>query len=102
MTANTGKGADGKRPTGEDAKRGRQRKKTSAAKPPSDEVTVRTNESNGTASQGDTDDTVIDVPIKNPAARDAEPEVDDDATVIDTAPGYPDSSSGDEMRLMRS
>ena len=63
MTANTGKGADGKRPTGADAKGGKARKKTSAAKQRSDEVTVRTNDSNGTAPKDDSDDTVVDVPV---------------------------------------
>jgi hypothetical protein len=78
MTANAGKdanGQSGKRPTGADAEGGRTRKKTSAAKPPSDEVTVKTNaddDTNGSAQ--DPDETVVDIPAK------------DDDTVQDAAP----------------
>jgi hypothetical protein len=83
MTANAGK----------DGKSGRTRKKTSAAKPPSDEVTVRTSstddDTNGTAPRDETDDTVIDVPAKDDedTVRDAAPVVDDDdATKVDVVP----------------
>jgi Transmembrane domain of unknown function (DUF3566) len=90
MTANTGKGADDKRPTGADAESGRTRKKTSAAKPHNDEVTVRTDDTNGAAPRDDSDDTVIDVPIaadEDGAVRDTTPSAgDDDATVVDAAP----------------
>lgn len=89
MTANTGKGADGKRPTGADAKNGRTRKKTSAAKQHSDEVTVRTD--NGPGRRDETDDTVTDVPVAggkkdNDAAGETVPATKDkdDATVTDT------------------
>jgi hypothetical protein len=97
MTANTGKGADGKRPTGADANSGRTRKKTSAAKQRSDEVTVRTDD-NGATSRDDSDDTVTDVPVagkKDDKARDAASatEDDDDVTVIDAAPSSSSSSS---------
>jgi hypothetical protein len=71
MTANAGKDADGtsgQRPTGAGGKSGRTRKNTSAAKPPSDEVTVRTDvtdaaeEADGTPAADDAaDKTVIDV-----------------------------------------
>ena len=110
MTANAGKGADGKpgrRSTGSDAKSGRTRKKTSAAKPPSDEVTVRTDaedDTNGstpdkaeetvidtTAGKGD-EDTVRDV---KDSAPEPEPEADDDATVVDALPAS-DGSGGAE------
>src|SRR3569833_637654 len=110
MTANAGKGADGKpgrRSTGSDAKSGRTRKKTSAAKPPSDEVTVRTDaedDTNGstpdkaeetvidtTAGKGD-EDTVRDV---MDSAPEPEPEADDDATVVDALPAS-DGSGGAE------
>jgi Transmembrane domain of unknown function (DUF3566) len=97
MTANTGKGADGKSggpSTGSDAKSGRTRKKTSAAKPRSDEVSVRTN---GSAPKDDADDTVTDVPVTDDddTSGDAEPAAaddDDDATVVDSVSAY-DSSS---------
>lgn len=91
MTANTGKGAaDGKRPTGADAKSGKSRKKTSAAKRGSDEVTVRTDETNGTGPKGDSDDTVIDVPVAGTTGESSSSD-DDDDTVIDNA-----SSSDDD------
>jgi hypothetical protein len=94
MTANAGKGADGKpgpRSTGSDAKSGRTRKKTSAAKPQSDEVTVRTN---GSTPKDDADDTVTDVPVADDdTAEDAAPVADDDATAVDAAPGFDSSSS---------
>ena len=98
MTANTGKGANGKpgqRSTGSDAKSGRTRKKTSAAKPRSDEVSVRTN---GSAPKGDADDTATDVPIiDDDTAGDAEPAADDDdATVVDSVPANDFSSSSSE------
>jgi hypothetical protein len=92
MTANAGK----------DGKSGRTRKKTSAAKPPSDEVTVRTNstddDTNGTASKDDADETVIDVPAKDDedTVCDAAPVVDDDggdATAVDIVPPSSESSS---------
>lgn len=86
MTANTGKGADGKRPTGADAKSGRARKKTSAAKQRSDEVTVRTNDSNGTGPKDDSDDTVVDVPVAGKKDDPAPAAEDDDATVTDAEP----------------
>jgi hypothetical protein len=96
MTANTGKGADGKRPTGADAKSGKARKKTSAAKQRSDEVTVRTNDSNGTAPKDDSDDTVVDVPVAG-EKNDPEPaSEDDDATVADAAADSSSSSSSEE------
>jgi hypothetical protein len=66
MTANAGKGADGKpgpRSTGAEAESGRTRKKTSAAKQPSDEVTLRTEageDTNGSAPDDDAGKTVID------------------------------------------
>ena len=89
MTANAGK----------DGKSGRTRKKTSAAKPPSDEVTVRTNstddDTNGNAPKDDADETVIDVPAKDDedTVRDAAPVVDDDeATAIDVVPPSSESS----------
>jgi hypothetical protein len=92
MTANAGK----------DGKSGRTRKKTSAAKPPSDEVTVRTNstddDTNGTAPKDDADETVIDVPAKDDedTVRDAAPVVDDDgegdATAVDIVPPSSESS----------
>jgi hypothetical protein len=98
MTANAGKDANGKsgqRPTGADAEGGRTRKKTSAAKPPSDEVTVKTNaedDTNGSAK--DPDETVIDIPAKDEdtvqdvAPADEAPSADeddddDDATRVD-------------------
>jgi len=90
MTANAGKGADGKS--------GRTRKRTSAAKPPSDEVTVRTSstddETNGSAHKDDADETVIDVPAKDDedTGRDAAPGVDDDATAVDIVPPSSESS----------
>ena len=93
MTANTGKGADGKRPTGADAKSGKSRKKTSAAKPPSDEVTVRTND-NGTAPSDDSDETVLDVPVAD--AVPPSPATEDDATVVDAVPPSPPPSASDE------
>jgi hypothetical protein len=98
MTANAGKDANGKsgqRPTGADAEGGRTRKKTSAAKPPSDEVTVKTNaedDTNGSAK--DPDETIIDIPAKDEdtvqdvAPADEAPSADeddddDDATRVD-------------------
>jgi Transmembrane domain of unknown function (DUF3566) len=84
MTANAGKGANGKD--------GRTRKKTSAAKPPSDEVTVRTDSTDDTkaaAQADDADDTVIDVPAKkdDDTARDASPaDGDDETTRVDVVP----------------
>jgi len=68
MTANVGKGANGKpgeRSTGAGAKDGQPRKKkTSAAKPSSDEVTLRTSdETTSGAGPGDTaDETAVDDP----------------------------------------
>jgi hypothetical protein len=89
MTANAGK----------DGKSGRTRKKTSAAKPPSDEVTVRTSstddDTNGSAPRDEADDTVIDGPAKDDedTVRDAAPAVDDDdATAIDVVPPSSESS----------
>ena len=94
MTANTGKGADGKpgrRSTGSDAKSGKARKKTSAAKQRSDEVSVRTN---GSAPKDDAEDTVTDVPVTDDdAVGDAAPAADDDATVVDSVPAYDSPSS---------
>ncbi|WP_329248812.1 DUF3566 domain-containing protein [Actinoallomurus sp. NBC_01490] len=107
MTANAGKGADGKpgqRSTGSDAKSGRTRKKTSAAKPPSDEVTVRTDakdDTNGSASD-EAEKTVIDKAKKKSnedTVRDvppADPEPDNDATVVDALPSLSSSSSSSE------
>ncbi|GAB2838314.1 hypothetical protein GCM10027176_48250 [Actinoallomurus bryophytorum] len=98
MTANAGKDANGKsgqRPTGADAEGGRTRKKTSAAKPPSDEVTVKTNAADDTnGSAKDPDETVVDIPAKDdydtvqdvaPAdeAPSADEDDDDDATAVD-------------------
>jgi Transmembrane domain of unknown function (DUF3566) len=96
MTANTGKGADGKRPTGADGKSGKPRKKASAANRRSDEVTVRTNDTNGAAPEDDSEDTVVDVPVAG--KKDARPPAaeDDDATVTDAAPGSSSSSAEDE------
>jgi hypothetical protein len=94
MTANAGKGANGKS--------GRTRKKTSAAKPPSDEVTVRTDstdeDTNGSVPE---DATVVDIPVPgkddedDDTARDAAPIVDDDddATAVDFVPPSSSSSS---------
>jgi hypothetical protein len=91
MTANAGKDASGKS--------GRTRKKTSAAKPPSDEVTVRTDntddDTNGSAHKDEADKTVIDVPAKDDedTVRDAAPVVDDDdATAVDVVPPSSESS----------
>jgi Transmembrane domain of unknown function (DUF3566) len=106
MTANAGKGADGKpgqRSTGSDAKGGRTRKKASAAKQPSDEVTVRTDakdDTDGSASD-EAEKTVIDKAGKNneETVRDVtppEPEADNDATVIDALPSSSSSASEDE------
>jgi hypothetical protein len=115
MTANAGKGADGKpeqRSTGADAKGGNSRKKTSsAAKPPSDEVTLRTtsDDTNGSGSDTSVDEdraeeTALSVEDDEETRRDIEPaaedsspsssssdasdaaEDDDDATVVDTPP----------------
>jgi hypothetical protein len=106
MTANAGKGADGKpgkRSTGSDAKSGKTRKKTSAAKPPSDEVTVRTDakdETNGSAPD-EAEKTVIDKAKKKgdeDTVRDvtpAAPESDNDVTVVDALPPSSSSSSED-------
>jgi hypothetical protein len=101
MTANAGKGAGGKpgqRPTGAGANK---RKKTSAAKQPSDEVTLRTNAGDDTDDTGSTDDaeeTVIDAAadredtVRNAAPADDE-EPDNDATVVDAIPSLGSSSS---------
>jgi hypothetical protein len=101
MTANAGKGADGKpgpRSSGAGAKSGRTRKKTSAAKQPSDEVTLRAEageDTNGSASDDDADKTVIDnTPNDEDTVQDAAP--DDDATVIDPLPSYSSDSSSSE------
>lgn len=104
MTANAGKGADGKpgqRSTGSDAKSGRTRKKTSAAKPPNDEVTVRTDakdDDTDVSAPDEAEKTVIDKAGKSneETVRDvapAEPETDNDATVIDALPSSLPSSS---------
>jgi hypothetical protein len=111
MTANAGKGADGKpgqRSTGSGANSGRTRKKTSAAKQPSDEVTVRTDAEDDTnGSTPDTaEETVIDSTGKGDedtvrdveATKDStpEPEVDDDATMVDVpTPPSPSASRSD-------
>lgn len=103
MTANAGKGANGKpaqRSTGADGKGGRPRKKTSsAAKPPSDEVTLRTDKTNRSAREEDSDDTLIDVPAKDDAKDDdasADKAPDDDATVVDAAPVLDSSESASD------
>jgi hypothetical protein len=117
MTANAGKDANGKsgqRPTGADAEGGRTRKKTSAAKPPSDEVTVKTDAADDTnGSAKDPDETVVDIPAKDddtvqdvvpadeaPSADEAPPadeDDDDDATAVDafgsTSSSFSSSSS---------
>jgi hypothetical protein len=91
MTANAGKGADGKS--------GRTRKKTSAAKPPSDEVSVRTDstddDTNGSAPTDEAEETVADVPGKD---DDAAPVVDDDGdvTAVDLVPPSSSSASPSE------
>ncbi|MCW2858884.1 MAG: hypothetical protein JWP48_592 [Actinoallomurus sp.] len=112
MTANAGKGADGEpgpRSTGAGAKSGRTRKKTSAAKQPSDEVTLRAEageDTNGSASDDDAEKTVIDNTANDQdtvqdvaPADDAAP--DDDATVIDPLPSYSSDSSSSEERSGR-
>jgi hypothetical protein len=120
MTANAGKdanGQSGKRPTGADAEGGRTRKKTSAAKPPSDEVTVKTNaddDTNGSAK--DPDETVVDIPAKDedtvqdvaPAdeapSADEDGENDDDATAVDpfsSTSSFSSSSSSSEESSSR-
>ena len=107
MTANAGKdanGKSGKRPTGGDAEGGRTRKKTSAAKPPSDEVTVKTNadeDTNGSAQ--DPDETVVDISAKDedtvqdvaPADEvpSADEDDDDDATAVDATSSFSSFSS---------
>jgi len=106
MTANAGKdanGKSGKRPTGADAEDGRTRKRTSAAKPPSDEVTVKTNadeDTNGSAP--DPDETVVDLPAKDDdtvqdvAPADGAPsadEDDDDVTAVDASSSFSSFSS---------
>jgi hypothetical protein len=108
MTANAGKdanGKSGKRPTGADAEGGRTRKKTSAAKPPSDEVTVKTNADEDTnGSVQDPDETVVDLPAKNDdTVQDAAPadevppaDEDDDATALDASSSFSSLSSSEE------
>jgi hypothetical protein len=107
MTANAGKDADGtsgQRPTGAGGKSGRTRKNTSAAKPPSDEVTVRTDVTDAAeeadrspAADDDADKTVIDVTgggedtVHDVAPAEDAPAEDDDATVVDP---MPDSGRG--------
>jgi hypothetical protein len=96
MTANAGNGADGK--PGK-----RPRKKTSAAKPPSDEVTVRTDATDDTngSTPDEAEETIVDAAAKDKddeqTVRDAaeadEAERDDDATVIDALPRSSSSSS---------
>jgi Transmembrane domain of unknown function (DUF3566) len=105
MTANAGKGADGKpgsRSTGAGAKSGRTRKKTSAAKPPSDEVTLRTEageDANGSASDDEAENTVTDASrndedtVRDTRRSDDVTPDEDDATVVDPLPSYSSDSS---------
>jgi hypothetical protein len=108
MTANTGKGANGKpgqRSTGADATSGSTAKKTSAAaKPPSDEVTLRTSgdddtNGSGAASADDAEETVVDMGGGDETLRDIEPPAvsDEDAstkTSVFEAPD-PEATSAD-------
>jgi hypothetical protein len=100
MTANAGKGAGGKpgkRPTGASASSGGTRKKASAAKQPSDEVTLRTN-ADGDESKDDAEETVVVDAAggEEHTVRDATPsddaERDNDATMIDGIPAIGSSS----------
>jgi hypothetical protein len=105
MTANAGKDANGKpgqRPTGADAKGGRTRKKTSAAKQPSDEVTVKADagdDTNGSAQ--DADETVVDIPdndentVQDVASADEAPSADETPSA-DEAPSADEVSSADD------
>jgi Transmembrane domain of unknown function (DUF3566) len=95
MTANAGKGGDGKpgqRSTSTGAKGGKPRKKASpATKPQSDEVTLRTNNdaANGADSHDAADDTVIDAGAKAGVGEDTRQDIEVPAT---TRAGTPPSA----------
>jgi hypothetical protein len=103
MTADPGKGASGKpgqRSSGADAKGGQPRKKTSAAKPPSDEVTLRaaTDPTNGSKRPEKAEGTVVDAGDNQSLTEDTVQDIEapkGEESADDAASGYDEVTTED-------